>query len=229
MQWLMAIDTLGEKVAIAGLWLGLVGILATIVHYLPQTDSEMVRKVVHLGTGNIILLAWWLAIPAWVIEIAAVVFGALALASSLYPLLPSIDSVGRKSLGTFFYAVSIGLLSGYFWPLQLPQYAALGILVMTWGDGLAGLIGRQWGRHPYQVWGMKKSWEGSVAMGITSAIVSLLILLPIQTALPTAIVTAVLVGLVATVLEAFSKLGVDNLTVPIGSAALAYAIGYWMG
>jgi phytol kinase len=31
-----------------------------------------------------------------------------------------------------------------------------------------------------------------------------------------------LVSIFATILEAFSKLGIDNLTVPLGSAALAF-------
>jgi phytol kinase len=35
---------------------------------------------------------------------------------------------------------------------------------------------------------------------------------------------ALAVSLVATVLEAFSKLGIDNFTVPIASAALAFAL-----
>ena len=70
---------------------------------------------------------------------ASVLFSLVALLSYRYPILPGINGVGRHSLGTFFYATSIGLLTAAFWPMNLPQYAALGILVMTWGDGLAAL------------------------------------------------------------------------------------------
>ncbi|MBD2325870.1 phosphatidate cytidylyltransferase [Alkalinema sp. FACHB-956] len=229
MQWFASIETLGEKVAIAALWLGLVGIAATLVKQFTRADSEIVRKVVHIGTGNIILLAWWMALPTWVILAAAVLFGAIALASFFYPLLPSIDSVGRKSLGTFFYATSIGLLAAWFWPQNLPEFAVLGILIMTWGDGLAGLIGRQFGTHPYKLWGMKKSWEGSLTMALMSAVTTLLVLAAVGTPLSPLLISAVLVAIVATGLEAFSKLGLDNVTVPIGSATVAYAISLILG
>jgi phytol kinase len=63
---------------------------------------------------------------------ASVVSSGVALLSYWLPILPGVDGVGRNSLGTFFYAVSIGVLTAVFWPLGLPQYAALGILVMTW-------------------------------------------------------------------------------------------------
>lgn len=228
-QWFASVDTLGEKVAIAALWLGLVGIAATCVKQFTRADSEMVRKVVHIGTGNIILLAWWMAIPTWVILVAAILFGAIALASFFYPLLPSIDSVGRKSLGTFFYALSIGLLAVWFWPQNLPEFAVLGILIMTWGDGLAGLIGRQFGSHTYYLGGMKKSWEGSLTMALISAVMTILVLASMGTSLSPLVISALLVAIVATGLEAFSKLGIDNVTVPLGSAATAYAMSLILG
>jgi phytol kinase len=153
---------------------------------------------------------------------ASVIASIIALLSYYIPFLPGINSVGRKSFGTFFYAVSIGVLIAWFWPLQQFQYAAIGILVMTWGDGLAGLIGQKFGQHPYEIWGMKKSWEGSLTMALTSYIVSSLILLAVQGNVWQTWLVPVAIALVATGLEAFSKLGIDNLTVPLGSAAVAF-------
>jgi phytol kinase len=200
------------------LWLGLVGALAAGLHY-RGADSELVRKVVHIGTGNVILLAWWLQIPAWVGIGASILFGVITLLSYRFPILPGINSVGRKSLGTFFYAVSIGVLIAWFWETQ-PYCAVIGILVMTWGDGLAALIGQRWGRHLYKLWGMQKSWEGSLTMLTVSFIVSSLILLEVQGAGWQTWLVSLGVALVATGLEAFSKLGIDNLTVPLGSALI---------
>ncbi|MBC7822635.1 MAG: phosphatidate cytidylyltransferase, partial [Candidatus Parcubacteria bacterium] len=104
----------------------------------------------------------------------------------------------------------------------LPQYAALGILVMTWGDGLAALIGRRFGRHTYKLWDMQKSWEGSGTMALVSYAVSLSILLGTVGNVWQIWLISLAVSLVATGLEAFSKFGIDNLTVPIGSAAIAF-------
>jgi phytol kinase len=185
--------------------------------------------VVHIGVGHVILLAWWLDVPAWMGVSASVLFSGLAFLSYQYPILPSVNSVGRKSLGTFFYAVSIGVLVGWFWTVHQPAFGALGILVMTWGDGLAALVGQQFGKHPYTLWGMQKSWEGSLTMAIASFIVAGVILGISQSGSLWQIgLVAVAIALFATGLEAFSKYGIDNLTVPVGSAALAFGLINWV-
>jgi len=221
-SWLESIPDVWLHVGLIGLGLGAIVLLAETLHRRFSTSSELARKIVHIGTGNVILVAWWLEIPAWVGLSASIIASIIALLSYYIPILPGINSVGRKSFGTFFYAVSMGVLIGWFWPLQQFQYAAIGILVMTWGDGLAGLIGQTFGKHPYEVWGMKKSWEGSVTMALVSYGVSSLILLGVQGNIWQTWLVPVAIALVATGLEAFSKLGIDNLTVPLGSAALAF-------
>lgn len=222
LPWLESIPDLWLHIGIVGLGLGAIGLSAEMLHRRIAASSELPRKVVHIGAGNVILLAWWLQIPAWVGISASIIASIVALLSYYIPFLPGINSVGRKSLGTFFYAVSIGILIAWFWPLQQFHYAAIGILVMTWGDGLAGLMGQRFGKHPYEVWGMKKSWEGSVTMALVSYAVSFLILLAVQGNVWQTWLVSVAIALVATALEAFSKLGIDNLTVPLGSAALCF-------
>jgi phytol kinase len=207
------------QLTIAGLWLALVVLLAEAVDRFLGVDPEIVRKVVHIGAGNIILLAWWLQIPAWVGISASVLFSAIALLSHRIPIMPTVNSIGRKSWGTFFYAVSFGVLIYLFWNSQ-PQYAVMGVLVMTWGDGLAALVGQRWGRHPYKLWDMQKSWEGSLTMTVISYLISSSILLGVQGPIWQTWVVALVVAIAATVLEAFSKFGIDNLTVPIGAAVL---------
>ena len=224
MSWLESVPNPWVQVAIVGAWLCAVSLLAATVSRYTSADAEIMRKVVHIGTGNVILFAWWLHIPASVGITASILASAVTLLSYKFPILPSINSVGRQSLGTFFYAVSIGLLVAWFWPVQQPQYAVLGILVMTWGDGLAALIGQRFGKHPYNIWGMKKSWEGSLTMALVSYIVSSLIFLGVQGNVWQTWAVSVAVALVATSLEAFSKFGIDNLTVPLGSAAVGFAL-----
>lgn len=222
MFWLESISSPWLQVAIVLAWLSVVSLLAAIINRYKPADSELVRKVVHIGTGNVILIAWWLHIPAFVSITASILAAIVTLLSYRFPIFPGINSVGRKSLGTFFYAISIGVLVAWFWPSQQPQYAVLGILVMTWGDGLAALIGQRFGQHKYQIWGGQKSWEGSFTMALVSYIITSLILLNVQGNIWQTWVVSLAVALVATCLEAFSLYGIDNLTVPLGSAALSF-------
>jgi phytol kinase len=216
------IPPLWLQIAIVSFWISLILAIAWAVNRLAQDDPEVVRKIVHIGTGNVILLAWWLNIPATVGITASILASAITLLSYRFPILPGINSVGRKSFGTFFYSVSIGILVACFWYLQQPQYAALGILVMSWGDGLAALFGKRFGKHQYTIFEAQKSWEGSLTMTLVSFFVCSLILLGVQGNIWQTWVISVAVALTATILEAVSFLGIDNLTVPLGSAALAF-------
>jgi len=198
----------------------LVAIANFLSHLIPQ-DPELTRKVVHIGSGNVILLAWWFDISRSVIVSAAIIAAAIAVTSYLIPILPSIESVGRKSFGTLFYAISMGILAACFW-VDTPQYAVIGILVMAWGDGMAAIIGQRFGKHKYQIGGISKSWEGSLAMAIAAFVVTATVLVCVQGNSWQVWTIALVVALIATVAEAFSKVGVDNLSVPLASGFLCY-------
>lgn len=200
-------------------WLGLVLVIAELIHAGFPNAKEWSRKVVHIGAGQVILIAYVLGVPtSWGI-VAAAIASVITLLSHWVPIFPSISGVGRQSWGTFFYAVSIGTLMALFWD-RLPELAVLGILVMAWGDGLAALVGIHWGRHPLLRTG--KSWEGTLTMFSVSTLVAALSLTPV--AALDLLWIAPLLGLGATLLELIAWRGIDNLTVPIGSALLGYGL-----
>lgn len=216
--------------SLTSLWypLGLVLVYLTILVLLAEgisrfvaKDVELTRKIVHIGSGNVILLAWWLNISTAVIIAAAIIAAAIATISYFLPILPSINSVGRKSLGTLLYAVSIGVLTVLFWQ-DAPEYTAIGILIMAWGDGMAAIVGQSFGKHTYTVGGITKSWEGSLAMAVSAFLVCYLILLAVEEQSWQNWTISFIVAVVATGLETFSKFGIDNLTVPVGSAMLCF-------
>ncbi|MBW4666180.1 MAG: SEC59/DGK1/VTE5 family protein [Cyanomargarita calcarea GSE-NOS-MK-12-04C] len=221
---LESIPLLWLQIGIVAVWISFILAIAWMVNRFANPDPELTRKIVHIGTGNVILFAWWLDMPAYLGIAASILASAVTLLSFLLPILPGINTVGRRSLGTFFYAISIGVLVAWFWYLQQPQYAALGILIMAWGDGFAALIGQRIGKHKYQVFGGDKSWEGSFTMLLVSYIVCSLIFLSIEGNIWQTWAVSAIVAVVATALEAFSFLGIDNITVPIGSAALAFVL-----
>jgi phytol kinase len=212
------------RIATVPIYVGTIVLIAELLHRYTDTNPEQVRKVVHIGTGNVILLAWLLELPTWVGVTSGVLAAIITLISYQLPILPGVNSVGRKSLGTFFYAVSIGTLTGIFWPLQLPYYGVIGILIMAWGDGLAAIIGQRFGRHPYLVWGNTKSWEGTLTMLLVSYAIVLIVLLNVHGNIWQVWVVGIPVAIIVTGVESIAQWGLDNLTVPLLGAGLSFLI-----
>jgi phytol kinase len=219
---LMTTLPLGLRIVLVPLYVGAIVLTAELGHRGGWFTPEQSRKIVHIGTGNVIALAWFLKLPAWVGITSAILAGAITLISYWLPILPGVNSVGRQSYGTFFYALSMGILIAIFWPLQHPEYAVLGILVMAWGDGFAAIIGQDWGRHPYQIWGNKKSLEGSAALLLVSYVVTVVTLGTAHGNLPIVWLAGIPVAITAVCLESVSQFGIDNITLPLGTAALAF-------
>ncbi len=224
-DWLTNIS-IWERIVIVPIYVSIILFTAELSHRKCWLPPEPTRKIVHIGTGNIILIAWLLQLPTWVGIISAVLASVAALISYQLPILPGVNSVGRKSLGTFFYAVSIGLLTAIFWPMQRPEYAVIGILIMAWGDGLAAIVGQQFGKHPYHVWGNQKSVEGTAVLVLVSYLITTVTLYAIQGSLPSTWLIGIPVSIAAVGLESISQWGVDNLTLPIGTALLAFGLNY---
>lgn len=208
------------QISAVAVWLGLVFMASGILHRYKQ-DSELVRKVVHIGTGHVLLIAWWLQIPTWLCVSAGVAFSAIALASHTTNILPMLNDVGRKTYGVFYYALSITILVALLWESH-PEYAVIGVMVMSWGDGMAALIGKRFGKHTFIYMGNTRSLEGSFAMFVTSFMVIVGVFglshgihaIDVGVAMP--------IAAIAALLEAFSPGGTDNLSVPLSSAALSY-------
>ena len=63
-----------------------------------------------------------------------------------------------------------------------------------------------------------------MTMAIVSAVVCIFVLSATTSVSGTIVILSIGVGISAALLEAFSKFGLDNLTVPIASAAIAYGL-----
>ncbi|MEB3316894.1 MAG: dolichol kinase [Cyanobacteriota bacterium] len=204
--------------ALVALWLSLLAVLAKVVQQRWPDQPEWSRKLVHIGSGPVVLLAWWFGIDR---AIALPVAGLVTLVAALnhrLRLLPGIEDIDRHSYGTIAYGASITLLFGLLWP-ERSQAMTAGVLVMAFGDGLAGLVGPLVRSPRWQVFGQTRSLAGTAAMGVSSALVLLAIAaLQPATAPPTwALLT---IAAVATALEQWATAGVDNLTVPLVVAGL---------
>jgi len=144
----------------------------------------------------------------------------------------------QSTPGTVYFAISITVLFGLLWrtggQIDHAPIAAAAAMAMTLGDASASIIGRRWGTHAYTVFGHSRSWEGTAAMASTSfsGISTTLLLLPgsalspnsLPWNAPTAVLLSLIGTVVATVAEALSPAGADNLSVPLLSRLALYVL-----
>ena len=131
-----------------------------------------------------------------------------------YKLFPTIEDIERKSYGTLFYCLSLFILIYLFWDKD-PYALITGFFIMTFGDGLAGLIGKSFKSKTWIFFRQKKSLFGTVTMFLLSLIVVCSIGYSQQNSLN---LNYFIIAFIATLLEQFSLLGIDNFIVPIASA-----------
>jgi len=203
--------------ALISAWLGAVFIVASLISKRWPQQQELSRKVVHIGAGFALPIAWATEIPVSIALAAATLASALALINHRWRLLASIEDVGRFSYGTVAYGVSITILLAFFWPQQADLVCAA-VLTMALADGLAGLLGANLSSRRWQIFGQTKSIIGTATMALVTLLVLALLLPNLQWYAVIAIATS------ATLLEQFSWAGLDNLTVPL----LVGLMGAWL-
>ncbi len=206
--------------AVAG-WLTLLAALALEVRRRWHGRREWSRKLVHIGTGAVLPIAWLFGIDQAIALPAAALVTLLAALNHRVGVLPAIEDIDRHSYGTIAYGASITLLLWLYWPQQ-PAAATAGVLVMAFGDGLAGLLGPWIPSTSWRVCGQRKSLVGTAAMaGASLALLLLLRAVALVQQLPAPTPWAlVAVAAVAVLLEQWSLLGIDNLTVPLAVGGL---------
>lgn len=222
--WLQ--QTLGITAVL--LWLALLAVGAVHVRRLSHEQGavdhkrEWSRKLLHIGTGAVIPLAWLFGIDRLIAIPAATAITVVAAVNHRTRLLPAIEDVGRHSYGTVAYGGSITLLLVLFWPERADAVCA-GVLVMALGDGLAGMIG-SWIQSPsWSLFGHRKSIAGTAVMATTAWLVLIVLAAFSQgsgAVTAPGLITLLAIALIATLLEQLAWLGLDNLTVPIVSGWL---------
>ncbi|MBW4559244.1 MAG: phosphatidate cytidylyltransferase [Trichormus sp. ATA11-4-KO1] len=198
---------------------------------------DLTRKIIHIGAGmwvfGILLL-----FNHWEIGILPfTTFIGLNYLFYRYRVIGAMDTED-SSPGTIYFAISVTLLFGLLWrpdgPIDNAPIAVAGVMAMTWGDALAALIGRRFGQHQYQIGDSVRSWEGSAVMFVASTTVMFLVLLllpgsslsPLAVSIGTerALLIALVTAVVATLAEAVSPHGTDNLSVPLVATGTIWGV-----
>ena len=179
-----------------------------------EDSNEIVRKIIHIGIGPLIPIAKFVEIDQNSALIFTGIVSLMVFINYTYKIFPTIEDVERKSYGTLFYCLSLFFLIYLFWDKD-PYALITGFFIMTFGDGLAGLIGKSLKSKSWIFFKQKKSLYGTMTMFLTSLMVVCSIGYAQQNSLNLNYFT---IAFFATFLEQFSFLGIDNFIVPISSA-----------
>ena len=175
-------------------------------------EPEAARKASHVAIGTACLtLPWLFAGVAPVLALAAVAcVGLVALRT--VPWLRgrfgvALHGIARRSYGEFAFVGGVTLAFALAHG-DRPAYIAA-ILALSFGDAVAALVGRRFGRHPYAVGRARKSLEGSAAFFVVA--------LAVCAVFPRAesIAAVAAFALATTLAEAFVGDGFDNAAIPL--------------
>lgn len=200
-------------------------------------SQDVTRKIIHIGAG---LWVWPIVFlfDHWYFGI--IPFAGFIILNYIFYKKQSFKQMdsSQSTLGTVYFAFSITLLFTAFWRtdslIDRVPIAVAATMAMTLGDAFAALFGQHFSRTYFHILGNTKSIWGSLAMFVFSFFGILLSLLFLSgsvwspasavLSLQTAVVFSLLTALVATVAEALSPVGTDNLSVPLLSGLVLFLL-----
>jgi dolichol kinase len=189
------------------------------------------RKFLHIMTGNIAFILPLFETREIMAFVAAGPFILFTFLMSPYSPIKSMrgkTSEAGHGLGLVYYAITWTVLAYAFFDHR--EIIAMGILAMSYGDGLASVIGIKYGKRKYTVFKDTKSYVGSIAMFVCTFLLLVIALMfyvvyggtPAPTNMVRVTVYLLCMAGVATVIEGVTPLGLDNLSVPF-----VVALMYW--
>ncbi|NJN54300.1 MAG: hypothetical protein HC804_05795 [Anaerolineae bacterium] len=123
-------------------------------------SSGFTRKVIHIGVG---MMSWFLHLlftNPWPFVAACAAFMVINLLDWRYGFFAAMASSDRSNLGTVYFPFAAGVVALLLW--DQPPLMVAALMPLTWGDGMAPVVGKAYGRHPYTIAAHTRTVEGSL-------------------------------------------------------------------
>jgi phytol kinase len=178
-------------------------------------SSDFTRKVIHIGVG---MLSWalpFLFTTPWPFVVACAAFMIINFLDWRYGFFAAMASGDRSNLGTVYFPLAAAIVALLFW--DRPPLMVAALMPLTWGDGMAPVVGRNFGRRSYTVLGHRRTLEGSAGFFLAAFLFTWLALWlmdgPPQLEPASALLPALVISITTALVEAISIHGLDNLIV----------------
>jgi phytol kinase len=200
-------------------------------------DSQLSRKIIHIGTGPIFVLCWFLfnddqssryiaAIVPLGITLQFILVGLGVLKDEAAVQAMSRTGNPREILrGPMFYGIIFVLVTIFYW-MDNP-IGMISLMLMCGGDGLADILGRRWGKAKLP-WSKEKSWIGTFGMFIGGwllaiAIITIFVMTgKFNGTIRDYILPLTLISLVASAVESLPIRDIDNLSVTVTAIIMGH-------
>lgn len=230
-NWIAAILTLFVSL----LWLRLMDFAAQR----GLIESRLSRKIIHIATGPVFVLCWflfrdtpdarwWAAATPFLITVQFALIGLGVIKDEASVQAMSRNGDRREILrGPLFYGIVFVILTLLFWRDSPIGMTAL--MLMCGGDGIADIVGRRI-PSPKLPWSREKSVIGSVSVLIGGFVLAAFILWIYVSArvfpgpFSRYLVPLTILSLTAAAVESLPFRDVDNLTVPLAAVLLGWLV-----
>lgn len=205
-------------------WLGLIICFAYVFSLIGAAEglrrwrgyaSDFTRKVIHVGVGMMSWVLHFLFDTPWFFVIACAAFMVINFLDWRYGFFAAMASSDRSNLGTVYFPFAAAIVAILFW--QQPPLMVAALMPLTWGDGMAPVVGKAYGRRRYVVHTSTRSVEGSLGFFAGCLLFTWLALWivagPPEISPAAALLPALVITVATTLVEAVSIWGLDNLTI----------------
>jgi len=228
-NWLAALVTL----LICILWLRIMDFAARR----GWIESRLSRKVIHITTGPVFVLCWflfrespdarwWAAVVPFLITVQFALTGLGILKDEASVKAMSRSGDRREILrGPLIYGIVFVALTLLFW--RDSPIGIIALMIMCGGDGIADLVGRRFS-SPKLKWSREKSWLGTLSVLVGGFVLAALILWVYVSAgvfpapFSQYLLPLALLSLTAAAVESLPFHDIDNFTVPLAVVLLGW-------
>lgn len=201
-MWLMVSAALG----------GIAVMVGEFLRRQKYVGNEVSRKTIHVAHA-LTVGSWAFLVDYKFIIAAEIVFLVLVLGARLLHLLQPLRTVTRISYGDIFFPLGVMAIA-WLQPMDWVFLAAL--LHLGLADAFAALAGKRFPKGKYLVFGQRKTLAGSLGFAVFSVLVMAFVLRYSGLNFDGDDMLAfIVVPVAATLAEAGSPYGSDNLTIPV--------------
>ncbi len=216
----------------AGFLLAYIGVIALMeyLHRYYGVKAEYTRKMAH-ASATISSLLFLVAFDSyWYVFVLGIIFFIIFYFGRKYNILQSLESVGRKTSGTYILPMSVFLIFLISQKLGSQLFFILPVLIVGISDPLAAYVGNAYSSQSNGVLFLGRRFNktilGTTAFMISALMVSLAVLFVYEYTGYPLLFLSFGVAIVAAFVEMISEGGLDNITVPLAVIALLYFVAW---